>query len=53
MAEVKRIRRKLSRRLAKALKEGRFYQEPCKMDREADAALRIVSRRAPSRRKAR
>ena len=40
VAEVRQVRRKISVRLAKALKAGRFYQELCKMDREADALLR-------------
>lgn len=50
VAEIKRIRRKLSKRYAAAYKKGRLYQELLKMEREADAILRNGGRRA--RRKA-
>lgn len=52
VAEIKQIRRKISRRLANALKSGRFYQELCKMDREAEEILRATGRRSRARRKA-
>ena len=53
VAEVKRIRRKLSKRYAEAYKKGRFYEELLKMEREADEILRNGGRRSRARKNGR
>ncbi|MBI2899859.1 MAG: hypothetical protein HYY17_06725 [Planctomycetes bacterium] len=52
VADVKRIRRKISRKLAAAMKKGRLYEEILKMDREADEILRNGDRPQARRAKA-
>lgn len=52
VAEIKKIRRKISKRLADADKKGRLYAELRAMDRHADQVLeeaRRSSRGRPSR----
>jgi hypothetical protein len=39
VAEVKKIRRKLSKRLAAAMKKGRLYEELRAIDREVDREM--------------
>ncbi len=39
VAEIKKIRHKISRRLAKAHKEGRLYEELRAIDREVDREI--------------
>jgi hypothetical protein len=39
VAEIKKIRHKISRRLAKAHKEGRLYEEMRAIDREVDREM--------------
>jgi hypothetical protein len=50
LAEVKRIRRKLSARLMKAHKAGRLDQEMQALHREANATMREAAARAKASR---